>query len=64
MSDIENLQHLSGQVRQGAQQFSTAAQMLRQQAQRLDWSAQDLANGVDAWWGQPEFYGSLEPLSQ
>jgi WXG100 family type VII secretion target len=52
MSDIENLQHLSGQLRQGAQQFSTAAHTLRQQAQRLDWSAQDLASGVNAWAGQ------------
>jgi WXG100 family type VII secretion target len=52
MSDIENLQHLSGQLRHGAQQFSTAAQTLRQQAQRLDWSAQDLASGVNAWAGQ------------
>src|SRR5579859_2971551 len=52
MSDIENLQNLSGQLRHGAQQFSTAAQTLRQQAQRLDWSAQDLASGANAWAGQ------------
>ncbi len=52
MSDIESLQYLSGQLRRGAQQFSNAAQTLQQQGQRLDWSAQDLATGVNAWAGQ------------
>src|SRR5262249_23675192 len=30
----------------------TVAQTLRQQGQRLDWSAQDLVSGVNAWAGQ------------
>ncbi len=49
MSDIESLQYLSGQLRRGAQQFSDAAQKLQQQGQRMDWSAQDLASGVNVW---------------
>jgi WXG100 family type VII secretion target len=52
MSDIDKLKTLSGQLRQGAQQFTGAANTLSQQAQRLDWSAQDLATGVNAWAGQ------------
>src|ERR1700694_526156 len=52
MSDIESLQNLSGQLKHGAQQFSTASQTLRLQARGLDWSAQDLANGVNAWVGR------------
>lgn len=51
MSDIDRLEHLAGQLHQGAKQFSDAARTLRQQAQRLDWSAQDLAAGVDRWAG-------------
>jgi WXG100 family type VII secretion target len=51
MADIGRLEYLSGQLHQGAKKFSDAAQTLRQQAQRLDWSAQDLATGVDSWAG-------------
>ena len=51
MSDIDRLEYLSNQLHQGAQKFANAAQTLRQQAQSLDWSAQDLASGVDAWAG-------------
>jgi len=51
MSDIDRLEYLSGQLHQGAQKFAHTAQTLRQQAQSLDWSAQDLASGTDAWAG-------------
>lgn len=51
MSDIDRLKYLSNQLHQGAQKFANAAQALRQQAQSLDWSTQDLASGVDAWAG-------------
>src|SRR5947209_10229852 len=51
MSDIDNLEHLAGQLRQGATKFSDAAQTLRRQAQRLDWSSQDLTSNVNAWAG-------------
>ena len=51
MSDIESLQNLSGQLKHGAQQFSDASQKLSLQARGLDWSAQDLANGANAWAG-------------
>ena len=51
MSDIDKLAYLSGQLHQGAKTFSAAAQTLHQQAQRLDWSAQDLATGADGWAG-------------
>ena len=52
MSDIESLQYLSGQLKHGAQQFSTASRTLRLQARGLDSSAQDLASGVNAWAGR------------
>ncbi len=52
MSDIESLQNLSGQLKQGAQKFSSASQSLSLQARGLDWSAQDLANGASAWAGK------------
>ncbi|MBV9711079.1 MAG: WXG100 family type VII secretion target, partial [Ktedonobacteraceae bacterium] len=51
MSDLDNLAYLAGQLHQGAKKFSDAAQKLRTQAQQLDWSAEDLASGVDAWAG-------------
>lgn len=49
--NINALEALVGQLQQGASKFSNAAQTLRQQAQRLDWTAQDLAEGVDGWAG-------------
>ncbi len=52
MSDRDNLENLSGQLKQGAKQCSSTVQALRQQAQRLDWSAQALVSGVNAWAGQ------------
>ncbi len=52
MSDVDNLAYLAGQLHQGAKKFSDAAETLRRQAQQLDWSAEDLASGVDAWAGK------------
>ena len=62
MSDIDNLAYLAGQLHQGATKFSDAAATLRRQAQQLDWSAEDLASGVDAWAGKASksFQGAWE----
>ncbi len=52
MADIVRLEYIAAELRGKAGSFSSAAETLRQQATRLDWTTQDLTNGVSAWAGR------------